>query len=59
MRGGMCGVSDAKYNLTQIREAKFLKEYWSNGSEFVERIKRHASKVRCENDELMLADLLA
>ncbi|MDM8271568.1 hypothetical protein [Thermophilibacter provencensis] len=45
--------------LSKIKETKFLKEYWSNGAELAECIKRYASKARRENDELMLADLLA
>ena len=44
--------------LSRIKEAAFLKEYWSSGAVLVGAIREYASKCRRRENELLLADLL-
>lgn len=45
--------------LSNIKEAPFLRDYWSDASKLVDAIHRHAEKAQRGRGELLLVDLLA
>lgn len=45
--------------LSSIKEAPFLRDYWSDASKLVNAIHRHAEKAQRGRGELLLVDLLA
>ena len=43
----------------RLKEASFLKEYWSDAPKLVEAIQKHSEKAQRSKGELLLVDLLA
>ena len=56
-------VTSAAYDrsvyLAVLKEASFLKEYWSDAPKSVEAIQKHSEKAQRSKGELLLVDLLA
>lgn len=44
---------------SRLKEASFLKEYWSDAPKLVEAIQKHSEKAQRSKGELLLVDLLA